>query len=73
MIIEEIKEKTWYRDNNDGNFYNCCKVGDDRTPIIKIDDLFEILNNQPDYKSALTEIINYINANHFGKTSRKNK
>lgn len=55
-MIEEIKDKTWYRDNNDGKFYNCCKVGDNRTPIIKIDDLFEILDNQPDYKLAWEEI-----------------
>ena len=29
-MLEEIKNKIWYRDNNDGKFYNCCKVGDDK-------------------------------------------
>lgn len=59
-MVEEIKKES----DKAKHFYGT-------TDVIELNTLFRIIDNQPDYKSALTEIINYINANHFGKTSRK--
>lgn len=54
-IKKEIEEKSWWRDNKDGLFYNCCKVGDDRTQIIKIKELLEILDKYNNQECELTE------------------
>jgi hypothetical protein len=52
---EEIKDKIWWYDKNDGRLYNWCKVGDNRFEIIKVKDLAPVLDNLKQENEKLKE------------------